>query len=250
MNRVKKIKVHREGTGLLLSSLAILFVVNFPLFYFEVNKLLFYSVFIISLFLFLILLNFFRSPLRRFSSDPEGFIIAPADGTIVAIEEVMENEFFHDKRLQISIFMSLFNVHANWFPVNGTVEHVSHRRGRFKSAYLPKSSAENECSSIVIRMHNGVQVLTRQIAGAMAQRIVTYAKVGEHCDIDEQMGFIKFGSRVDTFLPVGTEILVTMRQKVTGNQTLIARFAETANMPSEKNQANTPLDNPANLSKA
>jgi len=224
MSRVKKIKVHREGTGLLLSAFTILLIVNFPLYYFGVNKLLFYSVFIVSLFLFFILLNFFRSPLRRYLSDPEGLVIAPADGTIVAIEEVMENEYFHDKRLQISIFMSIFNVHANWFPVNGTVEYVSHRRGRNKSAYLPKSSEENERSTIVIRMRNGVEVLTRQIAGALAQRIVTYAKVHEFCDVDEQMGFIKFGSRVDTFLPVDTEVLVKMKQKVTGNQTPIARF--------------------------
>ena len=235
MNRVKRIKVHREGTGLLLSVLAIILIVNIPLYYFEVNKFLFYSVFIISVCLFLILLNFFRSPLRRFPSDAEGFVIAPADGTIVAIEEVMENEYFHDKRIQVSIFMSLFNVHANWFPVNGTVEYVSHRCGRFKSAYLPKSSSENESSSIVIRTNNGIEVLTRQIAGALARRIVTYAKKSERCNVDEQMGFIKLGSRVDTFLPVDTEILVTMKQLVTGNQTPIARFKETTCTPSDNN---------------
>jgi len=149
-------------------------------------------------------------------------VIAPADGTIVAIEEVMENEYFHDKRLQVSIFMSIFNVHANWFPVNGTVEHVSHRNGRFTSAYLPKSSLDNERSTIVIKTPDGVEILTRQIAGAMARRIVTYAKEHEPCHIDEQMGFIKFGSRIDTFLPVGTEIHVKLKQKVTGNQTTIA----------------------------
>ena len=224
MNRVKKIKVHQEGTGLLLSVFTIFLILNFTLYYFGVHKILFYSVLIVSLFLFLMLLNFFRSPLRRFPADPEGLVIAPADGTIVAIEEVMENEYFQDKRLQISIFMSIFNVHANWFPVNGTVEFVSHKPGRYKSAYLPKSSVENERATIVIRMHNGVKVLTRQIAGALAQRIVTYAKVLDLCDVDEQMGFIKFGSRVDTFLPIGTEVLVKMKQQVTGNQTPIARF--------------------------
>lgn len=224
MSRVKKLKVHREGTGLLLTMFAILLIVNYPLYFLGVNKWLFYSALTVSLFLFLLLLNFFRSPPRRFPSDPEGLVIAPADGTIVAIEEVMENEFFHEKRLQISIFMSIFNVHANWFPVNGTVKHVSHRRGRYKSAYLPKSSAENERSSIIIRMDNGVEVLTRQIAGALAQRIITYAKENEVCDVDEQMGFIKLGSRVDTFLPIDTEILVEMKQKVTGNQTPIAHF--------------------------
>jgi phosphatidylserine decarboxylase len=198
------------------------------------NKLLFYCVFAVSAILFLIVLNFFRSPYRRFPFDSEGLVIAPADGTIVAIEEVMENEYFHDKRLQVSIFMSVFNVHANWFPVNGTVKHVSHQNGRFQAAYLPKCSTENERSTIVIRTGYGVDVLTRQIAGAMARRIVTYAKEHELCHVDEQMGFIKFGSRVDTFLPVGTEILVDMDQKVTGNQTPIARLGKITYTPQEQ----------------
>ena len=153
-------------------------------------------------------------------------MIAPADGTIVAIEEVMENEILHKKCLQISIVMSIFNVHAHWFPVNGTVKHVSHQNGRFMAAYLPKSSTENERSAVVITTRNGVDVLARQIAGAMARRIVTYAKPGEKCHVGEQMGFIKFGSRVDVYLPVGTEVLIEMDQKVTGNQTPIARLSK------------------------
>jgi phosphatidylserine decarboxylase len=201
-----------------------LFVVNLSVFYTIGKGILFYIIILLSVFLFLLVLNFFRSPARRFPYDSEGLVIAPADGTIVAIEEVMENEYFHEKRLQVSIFMSIFNVHANWFPVNGTVKHVSHRRGRFKAAYLPKSSVENERSTIVITTPYDVDVLTRQIAGAMARRVVTYAKNNERCHVDEQMGFIKFGSRVDTFLPVGTEILVEMDQKVVGNQTPIARL--------------------------
>lgn len=224
MNRVKKIKVHSEGTVVLISVFVALCIINASIYYLIINKLPFYCVLTTSLFLFLILLNFFRSPLRRYLGDPEGYVIAPADGTIVAIEEVMENEYFQDKRIQVSIFMSVFNVHANWFPVNGVVEHVSYRRGRFQAAYLPKSSTDNERSSIVIKTHDGIKILTRQIAGVMARRIVTYAKERDLCDVDEQMGFIKFGSRVDTFLPVGTEILVSMNQKVTGNQTPIARF--------------------------
>ena len=187
--------------------------------------MLFYSVAFVSTVLFLLVLNFFRSPFRRFPYDSEGLVIAPADGTIVAIEEVMENEILHKKCLQISIFMSIFNVHANWFPVNGTVKHVSHQNGRFMAAYLPKSSTENELS-VVITTRNGVDVLARQIAGAMARRIVTYAKPGEKCHVDEQMGFIKFGSRVDVCLPVGTEVLIEMDQKVTGNQTPIARLSK------------------------
>ncbi|MDR0573928.1 MAG: phosphatidylserine decarboxylase family protein [Tannerella sp.] len=224
-------KVHREGTGLLLSMFTILFIVNMSLYYIVGNKFLFYGALTVSTILFLIVLNFFRSPYRRFPFDSEGLVIAPADGTIVAIEEVMENEYFHDKRLQVSIFMSVFNVHANWFPVNGTVKRVSHQNGRFQAAYLPKSSTENERSTIVIRTDYGVDVLTRQIAGAMARRIVTYATERELCHVDEQMGFIKFGSRVDTFLPVGTEILVDMDQKVTGNQTPIARLGKITYIP-------------------
>lgn len=219
-------KVHREGTGLLLSLFTILFFLNLAIFYTIGRGLLFYTVLCISSVLFLLTLNFFRSPFRRFPYDSEGLVIAPADGTIVAIEEVMENEILHEKRLQISIFMSVFNVHANWFPVNGTVKHVSHNSGRFMAAYLPKSSTENERSAIVITTRGGVDVLARQIAGAMARRIVTYAKVGEKCHVDEQMGFIKFGSRVDVYLPVGTEVLVEMDQKVTGNQTPIARLGK------------------------
>ena len=232
MRSIRKMKVHNEGTGLLLSMFTILFIVNLFLYYEISNRFIFYSVFVASIILFLITLNFFRSPYRRFPFDSEGLVIAPADGTIVAIEEVMENEYFHEKRIQVSIFMSVFNVHANWFPVNGTVKHVSQQNGHFKAAYLPKSSTDNERSTIVIETNFGIDVLTRQIAGAMARRIVTYAKVEDTCSVDEQMGFIKFGSRVDTFLPIGTEILVDMSQKVTGNQTPIARLGKiTYNTP-------------------
>ena len=219
-------KVHKEGTGLLLTLFTVLFVVNVALYHTVGKGVLFYSVATVSTILFLLILNFFRSPFRRFPYDSEGLVIAPADGTIVAIEEVMENEILHRKCLQISIFMSVFNVHANWFPVNGTVKHVSHNNGRFRAAYLPKSSTENVRSAVVITTKNGVDVLARQIAGALARRIVTYAKVGEKCHVDEQMGFIKFGSRVDVYLPVGTEVLIEMDQKVTGNQTPIARLSK------------------------
>ena len=210
-------KVHKEGTGLLLTLFTILFIVNITLYHTVGKGMLFYSVAFVSTVLFLLVLNFFRSPFRRFPYDSEGLVIAPADGTIVAIEEVMENEILHKKCLQISIFMSIFNVHANWFPVNGTVKHVSHQNGRFMAAYLPKSSTENERSAVVITTRNGVDVLAR---------IVTYAKPGEKCHVDEQMGFIKFGSRVDVYLPVGTEVLIEMDQKVTGNQTPIARLSK------------------------
>ncbi|MGM9758566.1 MAG: phosphatidylserine decarboxylase family protein [Parabacteroides sp.] len=217
-------KVHREGTGLLLTLFTILFIVNVALYYTVQSGLLFYSVLSFSILFFLLILNFFRSPYRRFPFDPEGMVIAPADGTIVAIEETVEKEIFHEKRLQVSIFMSVFNVHANWFPVNGTVKYVAHQNGRFMAAYLPKSSTENERSTVIVTTSQGIDILMRQIAGALARRIVTYPKAGEPCNVNEHMGFIKFGSRVDLFLPVDSEILVEMDQKVTGNQTVIARL--------------------------
>lgn len=217
-------KVHKEGTGLLLTLFTIVFIVNLVLYHTVGRNGIFYTITLITLVFFLLVLNFFRSPFRRFPYDSEGLVIAPADGTIVAIEEVDENEILHRSCLQISIFMSVFNVHANWFPVNGTVKYVSHQDGRFMAAYLPKSSTENERSTIIITTRTGIEVMTRQIAGAIARRIVTYAKVGDKCHVDEQMGFIKFGSRVDVYLPIGTEVLVEMDQKVTGNQTPIARL--------------------------
>ena len=217
-------KVHKEGTGLLLTLFTILFIVNVVLYYTVQSGLLFYAVSLTSAIFFLLILNFFRSPYRRFPFDPEGFVIAPADGTIVAIEETVEKEIFREKRLQVSIFMSVFNVHANWFPVNGTVKYVAHQNGRFMAAYLPKSTTENERSTVVITTPQGIDILMRQIAGALARRIVTYPKAGEACNVNEHMGFIKFGSRVDLFLPVDSEVLVEMDQKVTGNQTVIARL--------------------------
>ncbi|MDR0537764.1 MAG: phosphatidylserine decarboxylase family protein [Tannerellaceae bacterium] len=217
-------KIHKEGTGLLLTMFSILFLINLILFYWSGKCLLFYSVMTVSLVIFLLVTNFFRSPFRHFPYDSEGMVIAPADGQIVVIEEIFEHELLRERRIQISIFMSVFNVHANWFPVNGTVKHVSHHAGRFMAAYLPKSSVENERSSVLITTKKGIDILVRQIAGAMARRIVTYAKEGESCHVDEQLGFIKFGSRVDVFIPVDSEILVEMGQRVMANQTPLARL--------------------------
>lgn len=151
-------------------------------------------------------------------------VVAPADGRIVVIEEVDEHEYFHDRRLMISIFMDITNVHANWYPVDGVVKHVDHHNGRFMKAWLPKASTENERSMVVIETPEGHTVMARQIAGAVARRIVTYAVPGEDCYIDEHMGFIKFGSRVDVYLPLGTKVCVSMGQKTTGNETVIARL--------------------------
>ena len=173
-----------------------------------------------------IVLNFYRCPIRRFSEDDdtEGIVVAPADGKIVVIERVHEDKYFHEDRLMISIFMSLFNVHANWFPVDGKVKLVHHEDGNYHKAWLPKASEENEHADTIITTPDGTDVLCRQIAGAMARRIVTYAKEGEDCFIDEHLGFIKLGSRVDIFLPVDAEVCVKMGQATTGDQTIIAKL--------------------------
>ena len=184
----------------------------------------FYILAVASLVVYGILVNFFRCPIRLFGQNTEKVVVAPADGKVVVVEEVDENEYFHDRRIMVSIFMSLVNVHANWYPVDGLVKQVSHQNGRFLKAWLPKASTDNERSTIIIETPEGVEIMTRQIAGAMARRIVTYATPGEDCYIDEHLGFIKFGSRVDVFLPLGTEILVKLGQMTTGNQTVIAKL--------------------------
>ena len=153
--------------------------------------------------------------------DTDKIVVAPADGRIVVIEEVEENEYFHEKRLMISIFMSPFNVHANWFPVDGKVKSVHHFKGNYHKAWLPKASEENEHADVMITTPEGVDILCRQIAGAIARRIVTYAEENEECYIDEHLGFIKFGSRVDLYLPIGTEVCVKMGQSTTGDLTII-----------------------------
>ena len=156
-------------------------------------------------------------------------VVAPADGTVVVIEPTEENECLHEKRIQVSIFMSVFNVHANWYPVNGTVTYYVHNNGHFMSANLPKSSNENERSTIIIETADKTRLLMRQIAGALARRIVTYAREGEPCSVNQQVGFIKFGSRVDLFLPLDAEILVNLKQSVRGNETVIARLKKKEN---------------------
>ena len=219
-------KIHKEGNNILIYTFIILLLLNYTLYRVAYNSLLFYFVLLISVGILLLLLNFFRCPKRIIHEYHENTVVAPADGTIVVIEEVMENDFFHEKRLQVSIFMTIFNAHINWVPCDGKVTHFSYQKGRFMAAYLPKSSTENERTSIIIERKNGDQILVRQIAGAMAKRIVTYVKAGQKCSINQQLGFIKFGSRVDLFLPLHTKIDVNLGDSVRGNKTLIAQFMD------------------------
>lgn len=225
IKKIKKIRIHREGTDTLLYGLMGIIAVAIVLWQSFDNKIPFWLFVAVFGTVYAIVLNFYRCPIRYYGSeDTEKIVVAPADGKIVVIEEVEENTYFHDRRLMISIFMSLFNVHANWFPVDGKVKFVKHFDGNFHKAWLPKASEENEHADIMITTPDGVDVLCRQIAGAVARRIVTYAKDGEDCYIDEHLGFIKLGSRVDVFLPIGTEVCVKMGQATIGDLTVIAKL--------------------------
>ena len=225
IKKIKKIRIHREGTDTLLYGLMGIIAVAIVLWQSFDNKIPFWLFVAVFGTVYAIVLNFYRCPIRYYGSeDTEKIVVAPADGKIVVIEEVEENTYFHDKRLMISIFMSLFNVHANWFPVDGKVKFVKHFDGNYHKAWLSKASEENEHADIMITTPDGVDVLCRQIAGAVARRIVTYAKDGEDCYIDEHLGFIKLGSRVDVFLPIGTEVCVKMGQATTGDLTVIAKL--------------------------
>lgn len=225
--RIRKIRIHHEGTSTLFVTGAAL-VMFIGLCYWLIRPLYVPAFYIASGLLVVVygvIVNFFRCPIRYYEGEKtENIVVAGADGKVVVIEEVEENEYFHDRRIMMSIFMSLTNVHANWFPVDGTVKLVRHHRGNYHKAWLPKASIENERSTVVIRTLAGQEVLVRQVAGAMARRIVTYAVEESECFIGEHLGFIKFGSRVDTYLPLGTEILVGMNQSTTGNRTVIARL--------------------------
>lgn len=225
IRKLKDYRIHREGTGILVTALFLLLLVNAPLWYFLGDWVILNSIVSgFSLILFLLMVNFFRSPKRIFPGDVEDVVVAPADGKVVVIEKVYEPDHFKDERIQVSIFMSPMNVHANWYPVDGVITRVEHQKGKFHKAWLPKASTENERSLVVVTMEDGTEVLVRQIAGAMARRIVTYASVGEECFIDQHMGFIKFGSRVDLYLPLDAKICVELGQKTVGNETIVANF--------------------------
>ena len=221
--RKRRIRIHREGRGLIATLTLLIFAVNVPLFMYMPNWVGAITL-LLSAVLLVFVTYFFRNPTRVVEVGDDNLLVCPADGRVVVVEPTMENEYFHDKRLQVSIFMSPFNVHANWYPVEGTVLVSEHQDGRHQGAWLPKSSTENERSLVVIETPSKVQLAVRQIAGAMARRIVTYAKAGHQAQRNEHMGFIKFGSRVDLYLPLNTEIFVTVGEAVTGNETIIGRL--------------------------
>ena len=219
-----RIHIHKEGYKILALGLITLLMLNIIVNVLWHDSTVIRIAFIVcSSMLYIFLLFFFRLPIRSFEKDP-GLVYAPADGKVVVIEETMENEYFKDMRLQVSIFMSPFNVHSNRYPVSGMVKYVCYHAGQNMVAWHPKSSELNERSTIVIKTHEGTEVMIRQIAGAVARRIVTYAKENSDVHQGDELGFIKFGSRVDIFLPLGTEVEIPILQQVKANKSIIAKI--------------------------
>lgn len=216
--------IHKEGKKILSVAFALLMlIIAASVQFLEGHQMLQLTVIGTATIFFLAILQFFRSPNRTIEKD-DNLVLAPADGKVVVIENATEGEYFKDERIQVSIFMSPINVHNNRNPVSGIVKYFKYHPGKYLVAWHPKSSTENERTTCVIEKPNGVEVLFRQIAGAMAKRIRWYIKEGDKAEQGEEFGFIKFGSRVDVFLPLGTEILVELNQKSVGGKTAIARF--------------------------
>ena len=221
---MKFIKIHREGKLIIAFTLFVLLVVN-VIIYLQFPKPILAVNIIGSSFLFLFVTFFFRNPSRVVEIDDPSLVVAPADGTVVVVEPTEEHEYFGDKRIQVSIFMSIL-MSRKLVSIQGKVLKVAHHDGNHRVAYSPKASIDNERSTIVIETPAKTQILVRQIAGALARRIITYAKAGKTCHLNEQIGFIKFGSRVDLFLPMDAEVFVAIGEATTGNETIIARLNE------------------------
>lgn len=216
--------IHKEGYKILIAGFIILLIINILAVIFLADKtLLKWMILLLSLGLYVFILFFFRLPIRKLEP-VQGLVYAPADGKIVVIEEAEEKEYFKDMRLQVSIFMSPFNMHSNRYPVSGIIRYIKYHHGKYIVAWHPKSSELNERSTIVIETSDGTEILIRQIAGAVARRIVTYAKENHEVRQGDELGFIKFGSRVDIFLPLGAEIEIPILQQVRANKSIIAKI--------------------------
>ena len=216
--------IHKEGRTILLSLLIVLSVLLFVLHSLTGSGTIFNIGATVAAVVFILILQFFRSPYVKVEIN-ENHIIAPADGKVVVIEETTENEYLKDRRIQVSIFMSPLNVHVNRNPVSGTVRLMKYHPGKYLVAWHPKSSTENERTTAVIQMKNGTEILFRQIAGAVARRICWYLKEGDQVVQGNEFGFIKFGSRVDIFLPLTAKVTVQCGQKTTGGKTIIGTLA-------------------------
>ncbi|MGD1839444.1 MAG: phosphatidylserine decarboxylase family protein [Thermonemataceae bacterium] len=218
--------IHREGHTLLFTLLVLLSAINVAIIYFFPTQIVVQNiVIIVSLIFYLFTLHFFRNP-RRVIPQGEHQVIAPADGKVVVIEETQEPEYLNEKRIQVSIFMSPLNVHVNRNPIDGTVEYFKYHKGKYLVAWHPKSSTENERTTLVITSPKGIKVLMRQIAGAVAKRIKWYVKEGQPVAKGAEFGFIKFGSRVDVFLPLESKVQVKIGDKTVGGETIIAELPQ------------------------
>lgn len=216
--------IHREGRILLFVLLLILFALNWAVFYFfPTSALVQNSVILSSVIFYLLILQFFRNPIFSIKKN-EKQILAPADGKVVVIEETEETEYLKGRRKQISIFMSPVNVHVNRMPIGGIISFYRYHAGKYLVAWHPKSSTENERTTVVVKTKNGVEILFRQIAGALARRIKCYVKEGQALEQGEEFGFIKFGSRVDIFLPLDTKVLCKIGDVTKGGRTVIAEL--------------------------
>ena len=214
-------KLHKEGFIILRNEILIFSLVNYITFW--NSELIFWFLTLpTSIFLFVMSVYFFRIPERLFERK-EGNIYSPCDGKVVVIEETTENEYYKDKRIQVSVFMSPLNVHNNLYPISGKVRYQKHHAGKFLVAWNPKASTDNERNTVVVK-NDKISVLIRQIAGAIARRIVTCSEIGETVTTADEFGFIKFGSRVDLFLPIGSKINVKINQRVSGGESIIASY--------------------------
>ncbi len=216
------IRIHKQGIKPISLTLVFLIIVNVIVYIsISINIIVFSIINIMSLMVFTMVTRFFRNPKREVVENPY-FILAPADGKIVAIEEIEENEYFKEKRIQISIFMSIYNVHSNKLTSSGKIKYTKYHKGDFLLAKHPKSSVKNERNTVVVETNSGHEILTRQIAGAVARRIICNVKENDIVKQGDEFGFIKFGSRVDIILPLEAKIKVKLQQKVQGSRTVIA----------------------------
>ena len=218
-------KFYREGRGIILSFIFLSILFSWMVWHFQPNKSIFFAVVLLSLVVLGLILNFSRSPIRHNPYlEKEDAITSPADGKIVAIETVYEGRYLKCECIKLSVFMSIYSVHANWVPVAGIIERVEHTEGNFHKAFLPKSSTENEHSSVIIRTNSNHRILVEQIAGAVARRITTYVEEGDEVDVNDKLGFIRFGSRVDLYLPLESNLEHSIGTQVTGGMTLLGHL--------------------------
>lgn len=219
-----KVSIHKEGRPVIILVLFLLLVIVLLInIFFPVQTPIHYFLYLSGLVFYVFVVRFFRNPERLVTPDNTK-ILSGADGKVVVIEEVIEKEYFSDKRIQVSVFMSPMNVHVNWYPVSGIVKYFRHNQGWYFIASKPKSSHENERTTVVVETDDKKEIMFRQIAGTVARRIVCYAKEGKTISQGDQVGIIKFGSRLDLFLPLDAIVDVKIGDKVTGNQTVIAHF--------------------------